>query len=525
MISDKQIDFELLTSSSSTEIMDQIKSKVDPSRMIPPSWSNLQMMGSGMINMVSSAHGLVIYLDIPLVKTSLDYQCWRLSAVPIPINPALVLFQGNDARVIMDKTNSRWALVDTSMWDKCRRSLGAACPIPLAWRTDISTSCLPSLTLTVKGDYMNLCKMRMILDVGELIYDIPITNTQWLISIIGNGLPLTQSCKRDNQMGFSETNTISGVNLLTVEEGCTFQIGSRSFTPASLIDARYQVARIDIPEMLKVDYSVNQVGVIHDLSSDIPINSNKKMTKALADSGNETVFIDGLATMAKIIESRKNTSDLKYLTKEDWDIAGAFDKQKVHQILDSVLTESWSWSTWAIIIGVVLVVLWLAVKCLKAVASNKKMVLPITMSSLLHPVESAISKFQIASVNSTKASNISLNTLGQSDDKSFEHTLAKAIGAVMEELAAITLSSPHNQWIWHTAGMVLMCLTMIICHYLARKSLNRIMRSVLLSLGVYPKNLLVQHHVGESSVLITFLVHFYGFWKGLLSLGTLTNGF
>lgn len=424
MISDKQIDFELLTSSSSTEIMDQIKSKVDPSLMIPPSWSNLQMMGSGMINMVSSAHGLVIYLDIPLVKTSLDYQCWRFSAVPIPINPALVLFQGNDVRVIMDKTNSRWALVDTSMWDKCRRSLGAACPIPLAWRTDISTSCLPSLTLTVKGDYMNLCKMRMILDVGELIYDIPITNTQWLISIIGNGLPLTQSCKRVNQMGFSETNTTSGVNLLTVEEGCTFQIGSRSFTPASLIDARYQVARIDIPEMLKVDYSVNQVGVIHDLSSDIPINSNKKMTKALADSGNETVFIDGLATMAKIIESRKNTSDLKYLTKEDSDIAGAFDKQKVHQIL--------------------------------------------------------------------------------------------------EELAAITL---HNQWIWHTAGMVLMCLTMIICHYLARKSLNRIMRSVLLSLGVYPKNLLVQYHVGESSVLITFLVHFYGFWKGLLSLGTLTNGF
>lgn len=237
-----ELSLDVMSRQAVAEIQDLVIHDLPPNLEIIPTWINKRTIDSSTSSLAVHDQSLLLSLQIPLQTKSNDYQTWGIKSVPIAIhqgstttNPIVFQFDASNDVFILDMQNRRWTSFTHETFVHCVSRKDRVCPESQVWNNDIDSSCLPSLVTNKNMDLAaSTCHLKRVTfeDVPPLSY-VPISNNQWLISVIGKSADLYEKCSTEGKKGIASAGatSIQGVKILEIKEGCHAELLGHLFTP------------------------------------------------------------------------------------------------------------------------------------------------------------------------------------------------------------------------------------------------------------------------------------------------------
>lgn len=485
--------------------------------MIAPSWSKLATIDDKSAEMYVHNRTLLITLKIPLVSITEKYSTYLSQSVPLLLGNKILEAADAGSYYIIDHTNQNWVKLEVADYATCARNPGNICPMTHPIHSFKNNNCYVNIVVGKDLSLPNkICNMQLL--SGTTGYIAPsegfasksISANQWILSVLNlKGIQTFERCegKDPNIAGQTSIQTLTGVNVLQVTEGCRIQVGETLFQASiNWRSNNHHMVMFDDSLRINSDGFKNvsvwkMSSLISSALRNATVFSFEVNTRT---KKNSYIFKKGITSLQTILDATSGPA-------LDHSMIGLIEPVIPDvPIFDYKEPTSWSlshWQIWSFLLGSVPMIV--AISCilylvLKKVFSARSAAATVAFSALP-------TSFTKASRILDPVLNISsvledISAARQALDQSLsQHKIH------LNETLAHEMSSSTSEFWWKASMISFMSLMLFmgIHHCIMVIRTRKVVQHLLRSVRAFPKNKTVTMHNVEEPLVFVFLVEVF----------------
>ncbi|QHA33673.1 hypothetical protein 1 [Atrato Chu-like virus 5] len=457
------------------EIKSSINSKVSPKMRVSEPWSKLPAIDVETLISIPDQRKIVSIIRVPLVDAHSNITVYELKTLPIvaKVNTSQYVIQVETPGDIMvlDSTYKLHMYISTSEYNLCRATPGFICPLPRPWKLfGESTACDNSLIKqNGSSDILKNCQLKTLNNPNlHVVTSLPLTETQWVISVINGPVSGTYSCLNSTNItrgfyGLSVT-TLVNCNLTIIDNfhphfsgnlssNSTWNIPPQLALSSSAVNSEnYVIMAPEIMDIMKEDNIIQ-----------------RKMSNLEVFQVPDTRWVEALEMKLKDLNSSIQAT------------------KKLNKVSNSPFPNgfnSWSYLEWSIGVGVVVVSLLIVIRCIK---NCRYMATPAGGAIILSKLTQSEAAISAANITTLPLIN---STFNSTLNYTWSHTHAH-----------LQNYHPLSNYIF----MLLMIMFML-WHCIQLNQLSFQNQLLHRRLQIYPGDKNIKYHIGENALLVTLCV-------------------
>lgn len=189
-----------------------------------------------------------------------------MRTVPFVIEQRAYPLDLDVAYLVLDKGRKRWSDFTQQQYLDCISNPGYVCTSDHSWSVISESTCIGSL---VHDNFIatatKLCPIKSInMHQEDTVYDIPLSRSQWLISVLKNVTMLYLQCRSSTGITADSTTAISGISIVQLDSGCQAEVDGHVFEPTS--DWMYtSYESITLPYDSEIMFNTSNVRIVREL--------------------------------------------------------------------------------------------------------------------------------------------------------------------------------------------------------------------------------------------------------------------